>query len=73
MSAASLKVLKGQIQRNFATLDTIDTWETKKVVTAAEANEARAYWHELWDPAPTPESTPEPPAPSETGEGTATS
>ena len=62
MSAASLNVLKGLIARGAANLATIDTWETRKTVTAAEAETARAYWHELYDPPPAPEPATEAPA-----------
>jgi hypothetical protein len=62
VSVASLKALRGLIERGKADLATIDAWEAKKAVTAAEADEARAYWHELYDPPPAPEPTPEQPA-----------
>jgi hypothetical protein len=55
VSAASLNVLKGLIARGAASLATIDTWEAKRTVTPAEAETARAYWHELYDPPPAPE------------------
>ena len=55
MSAMSLRVLKGQIERGVATLATVDPWFAKKAITEAEAAEARAYWRTLNDP-------PEPPA-----------
>lgn len=74
MSATSLRVLKGQIQRGVAGLETIDVWEQKRTITPDEAVEARAYWHQLYDPPPpppepepTPESTPEPPAQESAG------
>lgn len=65
MSAASLRVLKGQIERGVANLDTIDTWQSKKLLTQAEADEARAYWHQLYDPPPAPDPTSEPEEPAD--------
>ena len=64
MSTASLNVLKGLISRGKADLGTVDTWETKKLLTPEEAEQARAYWRELNDP-PAPEPTPESASPTE--------
>jgi hypothetical protein len=66
MSPTSLRVLKGQIQRGVAGLDTIDVWEQKRTITPEEAVEARAYWHQLYDPPPPPEPEPVPAAEPET-------
>lgn len=50
MSAAFLRVCKPLLRDDVANLDTIDIWVTRKFLTAAEADEARAYWHETHPP-----------------------
>lgn len=58
MSAAWARVLRGMIDRGTCTLDLIDAAENNRgVITAAEADDLRAYWHEK-----NPDPTPEPPA-----------
>jgi len=47
MSAAFMNVAKIQVKWGYATLDTIQGWQDKKFLTAAEADQVRAYWHEL--------------------------
>ena len=56
MSAAFLKVCKPLLRDDVATLATIDIWQSRKLLTAAEADEARAYWHET-HPEPDPVDT----------------
>jgi hypothetical protein len=55
MSAAFTNVAKIQVKWGYATLDTIQGWQDRKFLTAAEADQVRTYWHELNDPPADPE------------------
>ncbi len=56
MSAAWVRVLRGMIDRGTCDLELIDAAENnRRVITHAEADELRAYWHEK-NPTPEPEA-----------------
>ncbi len=51
MSATFLKLVKPLLKSGLASRNSIDAWESRKFLTSAEADEARAYWEEVNTPA----------------------
>lgn len=50
MSATFLKLVKPLLKSGVASRDSIDAWQSRGFLTAAEADEARAYWEEVNTP-----------------------
>lgn len=50
MSATFLKLVKPLLKSGVASRDSIDAWQSRGFLTAAEADEARTYWEEVNTP-----------------------